>query len=217
MNKSTIRLCSLRATDGGARLAMHVEIKSDAGVETEVLSPYVARLEELPQIGGMSAEELDFYREESQFAEALAKGYRCLGYANVSPAALLQKLQKANVSATRAKEVLAYLTETGMFCEEENVLHETEKCLAKLWGDRRILMALQGKGYGSEAVSVAYHRLCEEDDDARCARLIQKRRLSVEENEQDRGRLLATLFRYGYHSTNIKNAIRIVKEDNKRR
>ena len=197
----------MRATDGGARLAIRVETYTDTGVETKVLSPMVARLDALPRVGEIDGETLGFLEAESLFAEALVKGYRYLGGANHSPALLRKKLIASGISPALATEVVTELTHNGVLDEVESATNEAEKCLAKLWGDRRILAALRAKGYGAKALSAVAARLAEENAVLRLARLIEKRRMPLPKDEREAAKFAASLVRYGYTGGQIKAAV----------
>lgn len=208
MTEQSIRICSLRAADGGARLVMNIEITAETGVEKKVLSPLVARLDALPGVGPISEGELALYLAETTFADALARAYRYLGAADQSPVAMRKKLQAAGVPTGVAGEVLAYLTETGLLDEERGALREAEKCAAKLWGNRRVLAAIRAKGYGGAALAAVAAYLGEQDATARCVRLIEKRRMALPAEEAQAARFAATLMRYGYTGSEIKAAVR---------
>lgn len=212
MNNRTIRLCSLRAADGGARLVLHIEITTDTGVERLTLSPLVSGLDSLPTVGELTEEALDFLREESDFANALVKGYRYLGASDRSPSALVKRLRAAGVSQVLAGRVVEQLLLSGMLNESEGAVREAERALAKLWGDRRICAALREKGYSAQAIAAAVAFLQEQDSVARCVRLIKKRRMALPQNEQEAARFAAALVRYGYTGSEMKAAMTFFRE-----
>ena len=212
MSNSTIRLCSLRAADGGARLVMNIEITTETGVEKLVLSPLVSRLDGLPQIGELTEAQLALYREESVFADALAKGYRYLSAADRSPAAMVQRLRAAGISPVQAGQVVEQMIHTGMIDERESVLREAERCLAKLWGDRRIFAALRAKGYSDAALAAAVGLLRERDAATRCVALIRKRRMPLPRDEREGTRFVQSLMRYGYTGAEIRAALALIKK-----
>ena len=213
MTDRTVRICSMRAVENGARLVINLEISTASGVEKQVLCPLTSRLDAVPRVGIITEEELSFYREESLFADALAMGYRYLGAADRSPAALLQKLVAAGVTRERAKQVLIQLMHDGVLDEEKNALREAERCEAKLWGDRRILAALRAKGYSASALTAALAYLRERDPVSRCARLIKKRRMALPQEEDAAARFAAALVRYGYTGSEMKAAVRLLTKE----
>ncbi len=213
MTDRAVRLCSLRAADGGARLVMNIEITDATGVEKLVLSPLVARLGTLPLVGELTEDALALYREESLFADALSRGYRYLGAADCSPASLRRKLQAAGVSGGLAIQVVEHLMETGLLVERDSALREADRCLAKLWGDRRIMAVLRAKGYGDRTLATVASYLREQESVVRCASLIHKRRMPLPQDEQERARFVASLIRYGYTGREIKAAVQLLKSE----
>ena len=197
----------MRATDGGARLSLQIEIKTDTGTEKMLLSPMVARLDALPQIGALREDELAYYLAESRFADALTKAYRYLSASNISPFALVRKLRAFGVEQKLAQRVVEELIAEGVLDEGKSAVCEAEKCLAKLWGNRRILAALREKGYSRSALSRVQELLSESDSVARCIRLIEKRRMPLPQDEQSAARFAAALVRYGYTGGEIKAAV----------
>lgn len=192
---------------------MHIEITDATGVEKLMLSPLVARLGTLPAVGELTEDTLALYREEALFADALARAHRYLGAADCSPLLLRRKLQAAGVSAALAARVAEHLMKTGLLVEQESVLREADKCLAKLWGDRRVLAALRAKGYGAQALAAAASHLRKQESAVRCAKLIKKRRMLLPQDERSAARFAASLVRYGYTGSEIKAAVRLLQSE----
>lgn len=213
MTDCTIRICSLRAADGGARLVMNIEISTPTGTEKQVLSPLVSRLKALPVVGFITEETLSFYRDEDLFADALTRAYRYLSGAGCSLAAMQRKLRAAGVAGEQAKQVVEHLIATSMLDERKSALREAEKSVAKLWGDRRILAALRAKGYGAQALAAVTSYLRAQDGAARCARLIEMRRMVLPADEPSAARFAAALVRYGYTGREIKAAMRLLRSE----
>lgn len=213
MIEKSIRITALRAAQGGARLVLHIEITTETGVEKRVLSPLVARLDTLPAVGTVSEELFALYLAETELADALERAYRYLGAADQSPAAMRKKLRAAGVSASITREVLAYLTERGLLPEEGAALREAEKCVAKLWGNRRVLAAIRAKGYGGAALAAVASYLEEQDAVLRCVRLIEKRRIPLPDSKEALSRFAALLTRYGYTGSEIKAALRCLSAE----
>lgn len=215
MSERAIRLCSLRAADSGARLIMNIEITADTGVEKIMLSPMVSRLEGTPVPGPLTEQEFSFYQEESAFADALARGYRYLSAADLSPATVQKRLLAAGISQMTARHVVEQLISTGMLDEPKSARREAERDLAKLWGDRRIFAALRAKGYSKAALAEVVGFLSEQDSAARCAALIEKRRMALPRDERGAARFVASLTRYGYTGSEIRAALALLRARNK--
>ena len=201
------RICGVRAADGGAHLLVEVEIWENGERHRETLTLLTARVEQMPQIGALSPEALEGLRREANVCAAIGAGLRCLGAGGSSGRRLVEKLRTRGfdlATATAATEVLAA---KGYLREEESALREAERGMAKLWGDRRILADLTAKGYNGGALQYAKARLQAEDGVERCVRLLRKRRIKPPANEAEARKLFAALVRYGYTSTEIKQAL----------
>lgn len=200
----------MRAAEGGARLL--IELVNEETAEAEWLSLLCARLSRLPQKGFVSPETVCELRREAAVCAAIATGLRLLGAAGSSARHLEQKLRARGVEAEVAREAVGELAEKGYLKEEEGALRETEKGIAKLWGDRRILCDLQAKGYGGGALKYAAARLRSEDGVARCAALLRKRRIALPADEVQARKLYVALTRYGYTATEIRQALQKIKK-----
>lgn len=209
MNNSFIRICGMRAADGGAHLLVEIEQRKGEEVIRETVALLTARLEGLPTVGEIGEEELLHLRREAEICDAIGAGMRSLGANGCSARYLAQKLRAKGFSADVAGEAVAELAEKGYLKEEEGALREAEKGIAKLWGDRRILADLQAKGYTGGALKYAAARLRAEDGAARCAMLMRKRRMHPAADEAELRRMLSSLIRYGYTQDEIKRALRM--------
>ncbi len=201
-NNTEYTIRSVRAVEGGARLL--IELVS--GEEREWLSLLAARLDRLPQKGPVSPETVSELRGEAAVCAAMAAGLRALSRAGSSRRHLTQKLRAAGHGASAVQEAVKELASKGYLCEEEGAVREAEKGLAKLWGDRRIMADLKCKGYSGGALSYAAARLRDEDSVARCAALMRKRRIRLSADEQENGKSIASLMRYGYTAPEIREA-----------
>lgn len=209
MNNKACRICSLRAAEGGARLLVELEVAEGEERTRETLSLLAARLERLPIVGAISPETVLELRREDRICAALGAGLRMLGSNGCSARHLVEKMRIRGYDFEVASEATAILAQKGYLHEEEGALRETEKGIAKLWGDRRILADLSAKGYTGGALKYAAARLRTEDGASRCAALIAKRRIRVPADEAEARRLFASLTRYGYTPEEIRAALRI--------
>ena len=78
--------------------------------------------------------------------------------------------------------------------------------MAKLWGDRRILLELRAKGYPEEALDAVRERLRKEDELARCRTLVRCRIGKVEQPAEIR-HAVGFLARYGYPNDMIRTVL----------
>ncbi|MBR6727511.1 MAG: RecX family transcriptional regulator [Clostridia bacterium] len=203
-----IRICGVRAADGGAHLLIDVEYLQDGEKKREHLALMTARLAHLPEVGAISAEGLAELRREAEVCAAIGAGLRCLGAGGSSKRRLVEKLRLRGFDFATANAATEELAEKGYLREEESALREAEKDLAKLWGDRRILSDLQAKGYNGGALQYAKARLRSEDSVARCAQLIRKRRMALPADEAEARKFFAALVRYGYSPEEIKKVLK---------
>ena len=118
------------------------------------------------------------------------------------------KLRSKGFSPDTAAEAAAYLVALGYINERKDAEREAERCVAKLWGRRRIAAALYEKGYSEGAVRGAMELLDRVDFDEQCSALIRKKFGGVPDEPRERQKLFAALVRYGYSPSEIKNAFR---------
>jgi SOS response regulatory protein OraA/RecX len=202
MENNGATLLRVLAADGGAHLLLTLE----DGKERETLTLLTARLDTLPRPGALSPAELAFYREEAAVTAAVTAGMRILAAGTNSGRTLRQKLRQRGATAAAADAAVAVLTGLGYLREQEDAVREAERDLAKLWGDRRILLDLRAKGYGEEALAAASARLSKEDAVERCATLITRRCLFPGSGAA-LPRTLGALARYGYTRQEAKMAL----------
>lgn len=204
---NVIELTRIAARDGGALLCFFVRITEGGTTREEMLTAFAARMELLPKTGPLSETILEALVLEDQYTKALHAGLRVLGAASTSRMQLVQKLCQRGVKKEVAAEVAEELWSRGFGNEIEGALSVARRDLAKLWGDRRILLDVRAKGYEGEAIEAVRALLDDENSMARLERLISKRyRKDVAEGERER--LVAALVRYGYTPREIKAALR---------
>lgn len=206
MPNNDYTLCRVSAADGGAHLILTVECTEAGVTQREKLSVLTSRLPAMPKTGSLTPETLSFYREEAAVAAAITAGMRILGAGGSSGRALRQKLRQRGASAAAAAAATEALADLGYLREEEGAVREAERGMAKLWGNRRILMDLRAKGYEKEAEAAAMARLSCEDEVARCATLITRRRMFPGSGDA-LSKTVAALMRYGYAMPEIKKAL----------
>ena len=202
MQNNGATLLRVSAADGGARLLLTLEQEG----ERETLALLTARLSTLPRPGALDAEEVAFYREEAAVATAVTSGMRILSAGTNSGRTLRQKLRRRGASTAAADAAVTALTELGYLREQEDAVREAERGMAKLWGNRRILLDLRAKGYGEAALEAATARLAAEDSIARCATLIDRRRL-FPVSGATLEHTLSALNRYGYTRGEAQKAL----------
>ncbi len=159
--------------------------------------------------GEIDGETLRALQYEEEKYRATKKAFDILAFGRNSSRMLALKLRHRNFSPRICDEVAELLKEKGYICEDEDVVREAELCVKKCWGMRRILMHLHEKGYDSHAISAAREYLAEVDFAEICAELIRSKYGSLPKDNAERQKIISALIRYGYSTTEIKNAARI--------
>lgn len=162
-------------------------------------------------VGEISREDTKALLYEDEKYRATKKAFDILAFGRNSARTLALKLRHRNFSPRVCDEVAALMKEKGYIREDEDVVLEAEACVNKHWGMRRILMHLHQKGYDSDAMNVAKEYLAEVDFAEVCAELIRKEYGTLPKDETERNRVIASVVRYGYSMTEIKNAAKLIE------
>ena len=161
--------------------------------------------------GEMSVEDMKELRYEEEKYRATKKAFDILAYGRNSVRTLALKLRHRNFPPAICDEVAELLRDKGYIREDEDVVREAESCVAKYWGMRRILMHLHEKGYDNSAISVAKEYLSEVDFVDLCVSLVRAKFGTIPKAESERNKVMSSLIRYGYSTTEIKNAAKIIE------
>lgn len=162
-------------------------------------------------VGEISREDTKALLYEDEKYRATKKAFDILAFGRNSARTLALKLRHRNFSPRVCDEVAELMKEKGYIREDEDVVLEAEACVNKRWGMRRILMHLHQKGYDSDAMNVAKEYLAEVDFAEVCAELIRKEYGTLPKDETERNRVIASVVRYGYSMTEIKNAAKLIE------
>lgn len=188
------------------------EIKSEDGAHTES-ERFIISSGQLARLGlskGEADEELyETVESEARLYEALKRAVRSLEFGACSKKALKIKLVRAGFDRDCAERAVEMLEGDGLVDDTETACREAERAFKKLWGRRRIEAELYKKGYGADSVrdAMRYINRVGADYVANCERLIRKK-IGSEELEPDGLRkLIAALQRYGYTSSEIREAL----------
>ena len=160
--------------------------------------------------GEISREDMKALLHEEEKYRATKKAFDILAFGRNSGRTLALKLRHRNFSPRVCAEGAEMLKEKGYIREDEDVIREAESCVDKRWGLRRILMYLHEKGYDNNAIGLAREYLAEVDFADTCAQLIRSKYGSLPKEESERQKIVSALIRYGYSTTEIKNAAKIV-------
>ena len=159
--------------------------------------------------GESDTEMFDAVSRASEVWSATKKGMMLLGYGAVSEKAMCMKLAAKGFDREIAKEAVKALVSLGLMNGADDASELARKLVTKLWGKKRIIAGLYEKGYSSEAVADAMNTLedMEIDFAQNCRTLIEKRYGGVPSDALSQRKLFAALSRYGYSSSEIKEAL----------
>ena len=212
--KITVRY--LRAQNDGAEVSVGVQIESGEHREQKNLLLTMQQYCEWKICKGeISEETYDRLEEASRFCYALRCGENLLSYGSNTRQMLARKLMQRGYSKDVSERAAERLQEMGLLNESEDLRREVEKCLRKLWGRSRISTHLWSRGFGEEAMELFPQTLEEVDFAANCAALIEKHYGGLPKDQPEQKRMMAGLSRYGYSFGEIREAFRILSEENR--
>ena len=151
----------------------------------------------------------------SQMYAATKRGLALLSFGRHSPKMLVRKLLQKGIARDVAAEAVKGLIRQGYLNPRADAYAEATTCVAKGWGEMRISSALREKGYADPVIRYALDRLEEDGVDytAACAAWIQRRFPERPTDPRERAKMYASLARYGYTSSNIRDALRLLEKD----
>lgn len=146
----------------------------------------------------------------SRVCMAMRKGSDLLSYSSSSRVRLAQRLRSKGIDKESTSLAADRLAEIGAINEELDVERLVASSLKKLWGKKRIYRELCTKGYDRELVS---DELSKVDDDTwvqNCIALFRKKHRAFTKDPQVQQKIIASLVRYGYSFSEIKQALQII-------
>lgn len=208
----TVTVRSLQARNDGAEIAVCVLLENGEQKEERRLLITAEQYCELRPVRGEITEEA-FERLEaaSVLCGAIRSGENLLSYGANSAQMLAQKLMRKGFSRDVATEAAQKLQQMGLIDEQSDLRRELERSVAKLWGAKRIRAHLWSRGFGTDAMAELPALLEEIDFAANCAALIRKHYTGVPTDADERRRMIASLSRYGYSITEIRDAFVMVE------
>lgn len=152
----------------------------------------------------------DAVEREAKIYAAYKKALNLLSFSSSSRRALQLKLMKHGYEAEISLLVLERLEANGLLRENDFAIREGERCLEKLWGERRIHAHLKEKGYSDEAVSGVFFAFEDMDVDfyENCLILLKKKHSHLPKDKKELQKIIASLMRYGYSLSQIKQAFK---------
>ena len=204
-----VTLTALRATAGDFVEAVF-EISNGEDIQTEKFTVSVTQCADIGlKLGECDERLFDTVMYASMLNSAVNKALSMLNYGGCSERKLVRKLIDKGFSREISEEAVSELYTLGYFDPAENACREAERCVAKLWGRRRIIAGLKEKGYSDEAIRKALARLRRGGVDyiENCAMLIRRKYRVVPSESNEIRKMIAAIMRYGYTLDEIKEAV----------
>ena len=203
---------SIQARNNGAHIAVSVSVEDGEHCENRSFLLTAGQYCELNlKKGELSEEAFERLEAASRFCMAVGCGENLLSYGANSVQTLTHKIMRHGYSKEEALSAAQYLESIGLINEGEDLRREVEKCLRKHWGAERIRGHLWSRGYGKEALEELPTVLEQVDFSEHCAALIRKQYGSFPEDKNERNRMIASLYRYGYRLQEIKEAVKRIE------
>ena len=161
-------------------------------------------------VGECDREEYDRISEAAEIYRTLKKGLSLLSFSRCSKKALVRKLVSKGFSKERAIDASDELVREGYIDECADALREAEICISKLWGENRIRATLYEKGYPDEAVNAAMYSLEDNGVDfvEICVERLERTTDAIPNDPKEKQKLIASLVRYGFSTSQIRDAIK---------
>lgn len=202
-----IRIRSLRVQHEGAEVSVGIVITCGEHREQKSLPITTEQYCELKlSVGEISEELYDRLEEASVLCSALRSGEHLLSYGANSAQMLTRKLMQRGFSKEVASLAVERLCTMGLINERQDLRREVEKCLRKLWGAKRISAHLWSRGFDQEVIRELPALLEEVDFPANCAIYIRKHYGEVPDAPNEKKKMVAALYRYGYTLQEIRLA-----------
>lgn len=202
----TVRILSL-ADRGGEEISVFFELQSGEYTEKKKFLLSTTQVADLGlRVGECERACYDAVEYAAKLHIAIKRALMTLGYGSCSEKMLCRKLVMKGVERGIAEDAVAELCERGLLNSSASALREVERCVAKLWGRRRIMASLYEKGYSDRTVKEAISSLSKVDEVELCIRRIEKQAGEIPTDPTERKKLIASLERYGFLPSQIKEA-----------
>ena len=200
---------SIRALGNGERMEIAVSLECGDNREDRRFPLTAGQYFELNlQKGEISEETFDAIERASRLTGAIRQGENLLSYGANSALTLTRKIMRHGYTQAEASDAVAHLQARGLIDEWADLSREVEKCLRKHWGAERIRGHLWSRGYDREVMERLPELLDDIDFPDHCAALLRKQYGGLPESREERNRVTAALYRYGYRLDEIKEAFK---------
>ncbi len=211
----TVSIVSLTA-HGTDDVCVSFSITNGTDTQTERLVISAATVADLRLcVGDCNETCFDAVLAASQKHEATRRALSLLSFGRHSPKALVRKLGQKGIDREIATEAVKDLIHRGYLNPRADAYAEANVGVAKGWGRTRITSSLYEKGYAAAIVHEALDRLDEDGVDyaENCAALIRRRFPDRPTDPRERAKMYASLARYGYTSSDIREALRLLENE----
>ncbi len=211
----TVSIVSL-AAHGAEDVCVSFAISNGTETQSERLVVSAATVADLRlTVGDCNKACFDAVLVAAQKHEATRRALSLLSFGRQSPKALVRKLVQKGIDRETATEAVKALIRRGYLNPRADAYAEATACVAKGWGRTRITSSLYEKGYAAPIVKEALDRL---DDDGvdyaeNCAALMRRRFPDRPTDPRERAKMYAALARYGYTSSDIREALRLLDQE----
>ena len=210
---------SISALEGRSELSVGVLLQSGYGREEktfllplDLLQRDKISLKNIPY--EIDSETLSYLENCHAVAYALRRAYGIISYGASSYKKLFYKLREKGVDRDVAEQTVEIIRSKGYIDEDDLACRVCELCLKKYWGRSRIIRKLREDGYCDEAIGSATDFLDSIDFAQQCAMLIEKRYMSIPSDQYEVQKMFASIARYGYSGSEIREAVRIYNNRN---
>ncbi len=208
----SVRILSLRAQNEGSEIAVRIELAAEDANEVRKLIISAEQYCEMKLTKGEIDRDLfDRLEAAAELHQAVRRGEYLLSFGANTERTLARKLTQRGFDRRSAEQAAETLKQRGLIDETSDLAREVERCVRKLWGEGRIRAHLWSKGYDKESMEHLPDLLSEVDFIDNCAHLLRKKHRELPTDPAELRRLTASLARYGYSLTQIKEAMRKVK------
>ena len=207
----TVTLLSL--AERGEEIAVTFSLQSGEHIQKEHFLLSAVQVADLHlRIGECDRACYESVEYSARLHTAEKRALQILSFGSCSEKMLCRKLVMKGIDREIAQEAVASLCERGLLDSSASAVREVEKGIAKLWGRKRILASLYEKGYSDHTIRSALSTLTEIDEVELCVRRIEKQAVEIPSDPCERRKLIASLERYGFSSSQIREAFQRIAD-----
>lgn len=145
---------------------------------------------------------------------AIKKGIDLLGFAKNTPKALKNKLKRKGYPDDVAEDAVAFLIQKGFIREDDDAaLFAMTLAQRKKYGPNRIKQEMFAKGFSSEIIRETVDMLDVDFAEICASRMRSMGGLALFETQEDKKKYTASLLRYGFSYSDIREAQTILREN----